>query len=632
MGPPGGAGTYIETIALLRLLDPTIFPLNFLVVVLSYSSLNDGGWGYFRWDPASTAADDDGTIIQPSAGGNGRWIRQYKGAVDPHWFGVKGNGVTDDTVKLQYVLDNFLAINVPYAVYKVSQISIRKLGGGQAIYFNGAIISGNAGVATTSVVELKSGSNEIYGLVVEAGQNVAYETAFHWYTNNLNLYSPGFNRIYGLKTVSAILGVTIGALPSQPGPIPAQGTVQAAGVATNAPLSESFIVGLQTSNCVRGVYMRQPNGKVSFLSPVITGEYLQWGGAYAAQCVALSLVDQGSELSIEGGEVIQAQTTAGGYMQITAGTLHCIGTVLETQAPSFIAGEARVNLIGCQDFGFNNVSYSPFNIASDATGRLLIADSQVVMPSAFYSTGTYPFVKSVLDITYTFDPNPSFIVEFRNCELRDFALRGSTVFVPLVQGVRAKFTECQLSSWVGGVRTVSIRLRSSTDLFAGLYDQNGSVISAYPQTGVATEGGLTFGETGAGAWGTTAAGLPTVEGELINTALRLTSGAVASGDTAQAVSAKKAITPGIPVLISGFINTTAAGGGVLLRIQFFKYDDTAASTAEQNVINILDTAIGTGWQTLCFVASPPADATKIALFLFSQNGADVQFANLSAWQ
>lgn len=66
-------------------------------IMLGYYTAADYGGGLFYWDSTSTATHNAGTIIQPAAGGTGRWLRVYSGAVNVNWFGAKGDGTTDDT-------------------------------------------------------------------------------------------------------------------------------------------------------------------------------------------------------------------------------------------------------------------------------------------------------------------------------------------------------------------------------------------------------------------------------------------------------------------------------------------------------------------------------------------------------
>ena len=62
--------------------------------VISNWTAGDGG-GVFRWDAASTATDNGGTIIKEAAVTTGRWIRQIADRINVTWFGARGDGVTN---------------------------------------------------------------------------------------------------------------------------------------------------------------------------------------------------------------------------------------------------------------------------------------------------------------------------------------------------------------------------------------------------------------------------------------------------------------------------------------------------------------------------------------------------------
>jgi len=71
--------------------------------VLGSRSLGDEGGGVFFWDASSSAADDGGIVVastHPSAP-RGRWRRAFHGPVHAAWWGMAGNGASNDTVALQ---------------------------------------------------------------------------------------------------------------------------------------------------------------------------------------------------------------------------------------------------------------------------------------------------------------------------------------------------------------------------------------------------------------------------------------------------------------------------------------------------------------------------------------------------
>jgi hypothetical protein len=91
----------VSTIAALKATVVTNIANDTDVYVTCYSTAGDGGDGHFRYSSASSATDDGGTIIQPTAG-TGRWLRVYEaGAYNVRWFGAKGDGSTDDTAAIQ---------------------------------------------------------------------------------------------------------------------------------------------------------------------------------------------------------------------------------------------------------------------------------------------------------------------------------------------------------------------------------------------------------------------------------------------------------------------------------------------------------------------------------------------------
>lgn len=90
-----GSGSYDTVITSLRA-NAGLYNKQ-VVNVLGCYSVGDGGGGVFYWDSASTAAEDIGTIVKPTATTTGRWKRVYDGPLNVKWFGAKGDGTTDDT-------------------------------------------------------------------------------------------------------------------------------------------------------------------------------------------------------------------------------------------------------------------------------------------------------------------------------------------------------------------------------------------------------------------------------------------------------------------------------------------------------------------------------------------------------
>ncbi len=94
------------------------------VDMLGYYVAGDGGANSFRWDAASGAADNNGSVIKPtSVTGVGRWKSIFK-QYNPNQFGAKGNGADNDTVAVIAALaatpTNSYVVGQGQSVYSIS--------------------------------------------------------------------------------------------------------------------------------------------------------------------------------------------------------------------------------------------------------------------------------------------------------------------------------------------------------------------------------------------------------------------------------------------------------------------------------------------------------------------------------
>lgn len=69
--------------------------------VTSAVTLSGKQGGRFIWDASSALGEDGingsaGTVIKSGVVAEGRWIREYSGSINVHWFGALGDDVTDD--------------------------------------------------------------------------------------------------------------------------------------------------------------------------------------------------------------------------------------------------------------------------------------------------------------------------------------------------------------------------------------------------------------------------------------------------------------------------------------------------------------------------------------------------------
>lgn len=576
-----------------------------------------------------------GAVVFGSAAN--QWPNVPVKPVCPEYWGAQGvNGIGDDTLAVQACFNAHRAFvfNQHYPVSHVDLIGNELVGDFNNFELRGVAAGGLASV--NSVLDLRCGYSVIHNIRVNQNFNRVYACAIQWYTNNLNLYYPGFNRFYGMYVTNAVIGLVIGALPSQANPIPAQGTVQAVGTATDAPLSESEIYGFKSMLCVRPIYMRQPNGKVTLVSPDMRGEVTGWPGGYPtpSECCAYTQANAGSEMTVLGGFLEQVQEATGKLFELTGGNLHVVGTCIEQIVSGYIGTipsygtDAKARFEKILNWGVNTTSLPVIQVQDACTGMLTLRDTWIVRPAGNYATGTAAVVKGVSSFGGGYSPNLNFYVDCDGVEFRDCPFNYATAYVPPILGARWRNHLGWINSYNGSnVRTYSQRFSEGRNLLAGQVDLTATLVSAYPQTTNSSSQGWTFAVSSASqSWGKYTTGLPTIEDTTLAAALRLTT---IAGGTISATSPKMACDPQRAYLLRGLISAAAGvNANFIARALFYKFDGSACSTASQDFISCYNSVLGSAWQELYGLFKTPSDCTQVALFLYTENAGDVQVANL----
>lgn len=106
--------TVVENGQSLRSVDTTEIEDGSMWYTTGVITPNDGGEGLWIYDASSVEADNTGTVIPPDDN-NGRFLRQYSGALNVQWFGATGNGTDDDTTAL--ILAFATGISLKRSVY-----------------------------------------------------------------------------------------------------------------------------------------------------------------------------------------------------------------------------------------------------------------------------------------------------------------------------------------------------------------------------------------------------------------------------------------------------------------------------------------------------------------------------------
>jgi hypothetical protein len=95
----GDAVLNFQSISALRAYDTSSLTTVAQAATAGYYAAGDGGGNQFYWAVGSSASDNGGTVIKPSAMSSaspGRWIATKPSELNVRMFGAKGDGVADD--------------------------------------------------------------------------------------------------------------------------------------------------------------------------------------------------------------------------------------------------------------------------------------------------------------------------------------------------------------------------------------------------------------------------------------------------------------------------------------------------------------------------------------------------------
>jgi hypothetical protein len=274
--------------------------------------------------------------------------------------------------------------------------------------------------------------------------------------------------------------------------------------------------------------------------------------------------------------------------------------------------------------GINSRWHGYLEVGADATGSFSVSNSMIAFPPGHIGiTDAASMVRSVEKSRGPSQPNPAFVADFANVELRDppLAMTGDR-YVPLVRGVQARFRGCAVTSYdVRGQRVLRMTLDDGPDLLAGRVDRSATSLPPFPQRGPREGGGWTLRDTG-GSYGKVSLTEGAIAGVPAIAALRLSG----SGGSVTAATPRMPVKRDGLCLVRGFIRTGATAAPVAFRLRFFRFDGTPSSTPETNLFAGPEREFGEAWQPLMLAFLAPADAEQFALEIEAGRGADVQLA------
>lgn len=548
---------------------------------------------------------------------------------------VRNNTVMDLTVPMQKFLDYVESgrpkVGKVRGDVRVTKVTVGRLGNrnNSLIDFYGSTLIGIGG--GSSIVQLKTGFKYLFGLSVAGQQSEAYECGVHWFTNDVATYYPGFATLRDWSIAGCLIGLCIGALPSQAAIPPFDPpAVLDDGQAVNAPLSESVIDGLRVKDCIIPLYMRQPNGKITLKAPMLVAENGAWAAtpATAEGNMSAFTIKQG-ELSIIGGSVLNILSTTGQLGAVESGTLNIVGAVMESKAPIYVGGRSTVRASHIKNWGLNNDAQVFFCVRDTADGQLLV--SQSFLRRGYGTTSAQPVLR-VVDGAGVTSVNSKFVAAFDHVEFGDPNITQGGVYKPLTIGCRSVFKDCWVTAHGAAepyARSMSMRFDEGGNALVGAVDLAARTITAYGVNGSAASGGWTFQTAAATSWGRYAVGLPTIEGLAVSNCLRLTS--TGAGTSLQATSALIKVRPQRAYLVKGWAKTGGTGAVMAVRMNFFDFAGApSAVQAQVNLYSGVESAFAQGavWAPFALWFVVPEDACQASLNIYTENGADVQVLDL----
>jgi hypothetical protein len=205
------AATLAELRTLAESLDLTDSSVQQVAYLEARTTSGDGGEGIFRWNGNDLSAEvkkdtQSGIYVAPDSdltGTSGAWVRLYGEAVNVHWFGAIGDGITNDTIAIQAAL--ILALEI-----KLTRGKVYAVDGTLYIKHDNVLFDGNGatliqkGYNKLEIINSDGRKNiEIFNCrFIGVGLNFVNNSArFHairaWDAYNINIHSNVFENFAG---------------------------------------------------------------------------------------------------------------------------------------------------------------------------------------------------------------------------------------------------------------------------------------------------------------------------------------------------------------------------------------------------------------------------------------------------
>lgn len=603
----------------------------------------------------------------------------------PQYFGADADPTVNNDLAVQICFDMHKPTEL-ITNLSVNQVTLR--GNELVIDFNNFKLLGIATTDTSSVLEIKCGFSVLRNLRADSQKDQFYQCAMHWYTNDLMQFFPGHNKFFGVFCENSYIGLVIGGLPSQT-VFAAQDTVVTSPLATDAPLSESMIVGFDTNACLQAVFANQPNGKVDFTGGIMITSTIAGFSAPAAGRDTLPLADYstlgtahpGTEINLrnvgltntDSSGTVPVITVQGGRITTDGGAFETATHIRMKAHTGTYAANGSANagdtffassflyISSPTNFGWNLPNASPKVIVEDtAVGIIIISDAQPALTSGlatnapfFMVTDTFAGLDGQATITEIDATGPNLINPFMSVRLDNviFKDQPTKTSANVLSGISRGLSNFQASQ-CGSVSTLALDIIPPADdplktsetggvfqasgprmPLAGQIDPTGINVAASVPTAT-TDGGWTVTLTGTASVGRIVPTLgPVVVGEsIINaTPSRIDNSIRLTGGTGEATMESPLIPcePSRAYFLSNYLRTNAgapSGNLFILRIRSFDFDGNLLS--DDNAVLAAENQLSGDWKHNVSMASTNKNATQMKLFINAQPSATFDITDI----
>lgn len=419
---------------------------------------------------ASTTANG-GTIFDGTTGYS--WERQYSGAVNVKWFGAKGDGVTDDTVAINYVFANFDSILIPYATYNVTSVKVNTTY--NYIQSDDAIFYGIATLAEDAILVFEDARETILRgrLRIQTDGNATTPVYHDNYSCGVLIKSTGtsgdnsqFMYLQGIRCSNIKAGIVSGGLFGEP-------------AQSYLAQSEIWIEDYQCRGVLQPFYSNAINGYITLSNCLLVGNKFEasssWWDYADGWCIR---ADEGA-VNVVGTEL--QRSTGVGYAIYGKGIFISNG-IHEYSCPNYITGTVTLTDISNGYFGQAGKVWMYVDAAAE--GALNLSNVVVRRPAGVSSTDSTNMIECAPN-DFRINITNSLFTEWR------YTLNGANSH--FIKGGRVQITASKIESAQG-------------DFFLDNYKPNGLLLSCDGTDMVTTQnqtnksGWVMTGTPASGSW------------------------------------------------------------------------------------------------------------------------------------